>query len=90
MQDTPSNRRNSHVSSGSRCSGSSRSSRRQPHPMTHLRVGVVVAIAVEAFTEAALISVAARFMLLVVSALPAGDMELQDAAMDIVRYPVAR
>jgi len=49
-----------------------------------------VAIAVEAFTEAALISVAARFMLLVVSALPAGDMELQDAAMDIVRYPVAR
>ena len=57
--------------------------------MTHLRVGVVVAIAVEAFTEAALISVAARFML-VVSALPAGDMELQHAAMDIVRYPVAR
>jgi hypothetical protein len=57
--------------------------------MTHSRVGVAAAIVVEAFTEAALISVEARFML-VVSALPAGDMGLRDEVMDIVRYPVAR
>jgi len=57
--------------------------------MTHSRVGVAAAIGVEAFTEAALISVAAPFML-VVLALPAGDMGLRDAAMDIVRYPAAR
>jgi len=57
--------------------------------MTHSRVGVAAAIVAEAFMEAALISVAARFML-VVSALPAGGMGLRGGAMDTVRYPVAR
>jgi hypothetical protein len=57
--------------------------------MTRSRVGVAAATGVEAFTEAAPISAAGQFML-VVSALPAGDIGLRDAAMDIVRYPVAR
>jgi hypothetical protein len=57
--------------------------------MTRSRVEVAAASGGEAFTEVPPISAAGQFML-VVSALPVGDMGLRDAAMDIVRYPVAR
>jgi hypothetical protein len=62
--------------------------------MTRSLVGAVAAASEEqAFTAAAFaprISGAARFMLVVSTALPVGDIGLRDAAMAIVQYPVAR
>jgi hypothetical protein len=58
--------------------------------MTLWHVGAVAAATgVEAITEVPPISGVERFVV-VVTALPVGDTELRDAAMDIVQYPAAR